>query len=502
MLFTSETVAVAARMSALVLEARAPIVQAPEARVLGLTEGQIITALAGIRGERLKLILQGRGIDLPRGLRLKEGDTVVLKAHAQTNGQWQLQPVSVNGQAVKSAATLVGQGGAAINSVPSNQEGEAIEPIRGQTPRQDPSGLPPRAPAAGAADTPAKHAHAAVRGAADPARPEKAPAERALPREKLLPTRQFLAQNARSLPPVQQDGVAPSKAGANAPKPLAQADTTVPARLNALIASTPEPLAWARLFKSDAFSQLLAMVSGLPNRRADASATAPRRPIVSQTFDQWPMSGLRMRSLTPEGLRNALLASGLSAEAMLVRGEKKAGTDGKSLLRQLLSVAKLGSEAHTVVKDALDEIQRVQVDAAQALDRRELAFSLVLPFADADPVSFKFHRKGKRDDLAGNVYTVDVHTQSRRLGDLWMRSKIDIQRERTDVALTMWIPRADVAKQAQAQLGALRAELEAAGLGLVDAHVLQSARPQGAASDAETRLTPGNGDRSVWDVSA
>jgi hypothetical protein len=31
---------------------------------------------------------------------------------------------------------------------------------------------------------------------------------------------------------------------------------------------------------------------------------------------------------------------------------------------------------------------------------------------------------------------------------------------------------------------------------------LQSARPQGAASDAETRLTPGNGDRSVWDVSA
>ncbi|MGA0925760.1 MAG: hypothetical protein ACO3RW_00985, partial [Burkholderiaceae bacterium] len=80
MLFSPETMAVAGRLNTLVIDARAPVIQAPEARLLGLTQGQIVNAIAEVRGERLKLILQGRAIELPRGLRLSHGDAVTLKA--------------------------------------------------------------------------------------------------------------------------------------------------------------------------------------------------------------------------------------------------------------------------------------------------------------------------------------------------------------------------------------------------------------------------------------
>ncbi len=105
MLFSPETMAVAGRLNTLVIDARAAVIQAPEARLLGLTQGQIVNAIAEVRGERLKLILQGRAIELPRGLRLSPGDAVTLKALAQTSGQWQLQPQAINGKPVTLAPT-------------------------------------------------------------------------------------------------------------------------------------------------------------------------------------------------------------------------------------------------------------------------------------------------------------------------------------------------------------------------------------------------------------
>jgi hypothetical protein len=217
---------------------------------------------------------------------------------------------------------------------------------------------------------------------------------------------------------------------------------------------------------------------------------------LAERFDQWPLLNLRMGGLTPRTLRDAMLASGLSAEALLARGDSKGRPDVKTLLRQLMAVLQQGTNAHTVVKDAFDDIERAQVDAAQALERRELAFSLVLPFSDAEPVNLKFQRHAKRDDAPGHVYTVDVHTQNQRLGELWMRSQIHIQADRTDVALTMWAVRADVAVQARAHVDDLRDELEAAGLGLIEVQVFNAARPN---QDAAW-TTPDAG--TVLDVSA
>ncbi len=498
MLFSPETMAVAGRLNTLVIDARAPVIQAPEARLLGLTQGQIVNAIAEVRGERLKLILQGRAIELPRGLRLSPGDAVTLKALAQTSGQWQLQPQAINGKPVTLAPTP--QTTQAPQNAPASQTTLASQtaqttPAPQTTPaKQIPQGqqsLQPAQSGAGAATpTPASTgAPTTIAHAGASAPPNHV---------RFTPDAQVITKAAEALAAATNKSAA-SQTPAGV-QPLAQPDAAVSARLSALLSRPPDTSAWAHLFKSGALDQLLKWVTHAAPRSSVATPTlaTPTGAVapLAERFDQWPLLNLRMGGLTPRTLRDAMLASGLSAEALLARGDSKGRPDVKTLLRQLMAVLQQGTNAHTVVKDAFDDIERAQVDAAQALERRELAFSLVLPFSDAEPVNLKFQRHAKRDDAPGHVYTVDVHTQNQRLGELWMRSQIHIQADRTDVALTMWAVRADVAVQARAHVDDLRDELEAAGLGLIEVQVFNAARPN---QDAAW-TTPDAG--TVLDVSA
>ena len=470
MLFSPETMAVAGRLNTLVIDARAPVIQAPEARLLGLTQGQIVNAIAEVRGERLKLILQGRAIELPRGLRLSPGDAVTLKALAQTSGQWQLQPQAINGKPVTLTptpqTTQAPQTAPTPQTTPASQIAQATQTTAGSqamSAKQIPQGQPSLQPAPTGAPT-------VIAQAGAPAPPSHV---------RFIPDVQVTSKAGEAL------AAATNKPAAAQPpagvQPLAQPDAAVSARLSALLSRPPDTSAWAHLFKSGALDQLLKWVTNAAPRSSAATTTlatptgaaAP----LAERFDQWPLLNLRMGGLTPRTLRDAMLASGLSAEALLARGDSKGRPDVKTLLRQLMAVLQQGTNAHTVVKDAFDDIERAQVDAAQALERRELAFSLVLPFSDAEPVNLKFQRHAKRDDAPGHVYTVDVHTQNQRLGELWMRSQIHIQADRTDVALTMWAVRADVAVQARAHVDDLRDELEVAGLGLIEVQVFNAARP-------------------------
>ena len=462
--------AVAGRMNTLVIDARAPVIQAPEARLLGLTQGQIVNAIAEVRGERLKLILQGRAIELPRGLRLSPGDAVTLKALAQTSGQWQLQPQAINGKPVTLAptpqTTQAPQTAPTPQTTPASQIAQATQTTAGSqamSAKQIPQGQPSLQPAPTGVPT-------AIAQAGAPAPPSHV---------RSIPDVQVTSKAGEALAAAtNKPATAQPPAGV---QPLAQPDAAVSARLSALLSRPPDTSAWAHLFKSGALDQLLKWVTNAAPRSSAATTTlatptgaaAP----LAERFDQWPLLNLRMGGLTPRTLRDAMLASGLSAEALLARGDSKGRPDVKTLLRQLMAVLQQGTNAHTVVKDAFDDIERAQVDAAQALERRELAFSLVLPFSDAEPVNLKFQRHAKRDDAQGHVYTVDVHTQNQRLGELWMRSQIHIQADRTDVALTMWAVRADVAVQARAHVDDLRDELEVAGLGLIEVQVFNAARP-------------------------
>jgi hypothetical protein len=502
MLFSPETMAVAGRLNTLVIDARAAVIQAPEARLLGLTQGQIVNAIAEVRGERLKLILQGRAIELPRGLRLSPGDAVTLKALAQTSGQWQLQPQAINGKPVTLAPTPQ------IAQAPQTASKPQTAPASQTTPASQTAQTTQTTPAP--QTTPAKQIPQGqqslqpVQSRAGTATPIPAPtgAQAGAPvppgHVRFTPDAQVTTKAAEALAAATNKPAATqTPAGV---QPLAQPDAAVSARLSALLSRPPDTSAWAHLFKSGALDQLLKWVTHAAPR-SSAATSALATPVgaaapLAERFDQWPLLNLRMGGLTPRTLRDAMLASGLSAEALLARGDSRGRPDVKTLLRQLMAVLQQGTNAHTVVKDAFDDIERAQVDAAQALERRELAFSLVLPFSDAEPINLKFQRHAKRDDAPGHVYTVDVHTQNQRLGELWMRSQIHIQANRTDVALTMWAVRADVAVQARAHVDDLRDELEAAGLGLIEVQVFNAARPN---QDAAW-TTPDAG--TVLDVSA
>ena len=499
MLFSPETMAVAGRLNTLVIDARAAVIQAPEARLLGLTQGQIVNAIAEVRGERLKLILQGRAIELPRGLRLSPGDAVTLKALAQTSGQWHLQPQTINGKPVTVAPPP--QTAQAPQAKPAPQPAQVPQTAQATQTPQGAQPLQPTQSRAGAAApippsaaTPTTTAQVGTQATtASPKTPAPSGNVRIAP-DVQVATKAAEVAAAKTNKPANAPGPAPAGI-----QPLAQPDAAVSARLSALLSRPPDTSAWAHLFKSGALDQLLKWVTNAAPRPSAATpilATPTAGVPLAERFDQWPLLNLRMGGLTPRTLRDAMLASGLSAEALLARGESKGRPDVKTLLRQLMAVLQQGTNAHTVVKDAFDDIERAQVDAAQALERRELAFSLVLPFSDAEPVNLKFQRHAKRDDAPGHVYTVDVHTQNQRLGELWMRSQIHIQADRTDVALTMWAVRADVALQARTHVDDLRDELEAAGLGLIEVQVFNAARPTQEAA----WTTPDAG--TVLDVSA
>jgi len=498
MLFSPETMAVAGRLNTLVIDARAAVIQAPEARLLGLTQGQIVNAIAEVRGERLKLILQGRAIELPRGLRLSPGDVVTLKTLAQTSGQWQLQPQAINGKPVTLAPTPQIAQAPQTASKPQTAPASPTTPASQTAQTTQTTPAPQTTPGAATPIPAPTGAQTTIAQAGAPA--AKVSPETPVPpgHVRFTPDAQVTTKAAEALAAAtNKPAAALTPAGV---QPLAQPDAAVSARLSALLSRPPDTSAWAHLFKSGALDQLLKWVTHAAPR-SSAATSALATPVgaaapLAERFDQWPLLNLRMGGLTPRTLRDAMLASGLSAEALLARGDSKGRPDVKTLLRQLMAVLQQGTNAHTVVKDAFDDIERAQVDAAQALERRELAFSLVLPFSDAEPINLKFQRHAKRDDAPGHVYTVDVHTQNQRLGELWMRSQIHIQADRTDVALTMWAVRADVAVQARAHVDDLRDELEAAGLGLIEVQVFNAARPN---QDAAW-TTPDAG--TVLDVSA
>ena len=498
MLFSPETMAVAGRLNTLVIDARAAVIQAPEARLLGLTQGQIVNAIAEVRGERLKLILQGRAIELPRGLRLSPGDVVTLKTLAQTSGQWQLQPQAINGKPVTLAPTPQIAQAPQTASKPQTAPASPTTPASQTAQTTQTTPAPQTTPGAATPIPAPTGAQTTIAQAGAPA--AKVSPETPVPpgHVRFTPDAQVTTKAAEALAAAtNKPAAALTPAGV---QPLAQPDAAVSARLSALLSRPPDTSAWAHLFKSGALDQLLKWVTHAAPR-SSAATSALATPVgaaapLAERFDQWPLLNLRMGGLTPRTLRDAMLASGLSAEALLARGDSKGRPDVKTLLRQLMAVLQQGTNAHTVVKDAFDDIERAQVDAAQALERRELAFSLVLPFSDAEPVNLKFQRHAKRDDAPGHVYTVDVHTQNQRLGELWMRSQIHIQADRTDVALTMWAVRADVAVQARAHVDDLRDELEAAGLGLIEVQVFNAARPTQEAA----WTTPDAG--TVLDVSA
>ena len=189
--------------------------------------------------------------------------------------------------------------------------------------------------------------------------------------------------------------------------------------------------------------------------------------------------GLSMGQLQPMGLRKALAPYFKSVENQLSQ-RQKVEDEPRSLIRQLLgslgeedtgaSVSGLSEELHK----ALNELEAAQVQSAIDHNRGELNLRLMLPFTDADPVELHFQRPPRKPGDESPPLSVDIHSQSLLLGEVWLHTLI---KARHQVELTMWALREEVAQQARLHATELVLELGAAGLELQQFQIYNAPRP-------------------------
>ncbi|MEY4726256.1 MAG: hypothetical protein RLZ36_883 [Pseudomonadota bacterium] len=337
-----EGISAIARTAPIHPEMRAVYVEAPLARQLGLHDGQVVHAVAAMRNDQLKLVLNEHAFSVPLFPYIKEGDTVQLRAQLLPTGKWALQ---------------------------------------------------------------------------------------------LLHTGSFAGQETQA--------------------------TGLPTRLNNL------------LFQPPGFANLLALLrpgvlEGLVPPVQDAGDLKKR--IAAQR--------LNMSSLQPQALKRFILGHTKTSEASLAEGEPVAD-NAKMLLRWLLAERervedKEGVETHDRLTHALDELEAAQVQSAQPLNKGDLSFALVIPFRDADPVELHFEQKGNRPGQPKNPLVVNMHTQSRVLGEVWLKTTISAN---SQVDLTMWALKKDVADLAKFNAVELTDELESAGLRMGSFQVYNAPRP-------------------------
>jgi hypothetical protein len=185
---------------------------------------------------------------------------------------------------------------------------------------------------------------------------------------------------------------------------------------------------------------------------------------------------LRSDALSPEAIRRAVAHSGMWGESMLASGQQIAQLDLKVLLRQISRV--LTSKAAAVgaqVDEAINDIERKQIESIQQSVDGKLVFSVMLPFGDAPPASLRFERHRRSDERGEEGgYTIDLHITPPRVGDLWMKTTV----VGTRVDVTVWASKQEVAKIVSAASRQLGDDLMEAGLALRAFNVLEGVRPE------------------------
>jgi hypothetical protein len=111
----------------------------------------------------------------------------------------------------------------------------------------------------------------------------------------------------------------------------------------------------------------------------------------------------------------------------------------------------------------------------------DLSLHVVLPFIDADPVELHFQKPARKPGQEETPLSVDIHSRSRLLGEIWLNTVIS---QSTSVDLVMWALRSDVADMARQRAGELGLELGAAGLQLHSFQIFNAPRPLVRAGEA------------------
>ena len=190
-----------------------------------------------------------------------------------------------------------------------------------------------------------------------------------------------------------------------------------------------------------------------------------------------------MAQINPSMLRKAVMGQARSIENILLQGQE-AADDPKTLLKTLLSL--LSEEGNNKgvlrqVEDASTEFEAAQAQSAQKMQQGELSLHVILPFIDADPVDLHFQRPPRKKGQEEPPLSVDIHSRSRMLGEVWLNTQIS---KGSDVDLVMWALRGEVAHLAKERSGELGLELGSAGLQLQSFQIFNAPRPLARVSES------------------
>ena len=215
------------------------------------------------------------------------------------------------------------------------------------------------------------------------------------------------------------------------------------------------------------FSKLLSDVA-----QGSLSTQAESGPLLQRLLQQRNS----MAQMNPSMLRKAVMGQARSIENILLQGQEGAD-DPKTLLKTLLGLlSEEGNNKEVLrqVEDASTEFEAAQAQSAQKMQQGELSLHVILPFIDADPVDLHFQRPPRKKGQEEPPLSVDIHSRSRMLGEVWLNTQIS---KGSDVELVMWALRGEVAHLAKERSGELGLELGSAGLQLQSFQIFNAPRP-------------------------
>ena len=215
------------------------------------------------------------------------------------------------------------------------------------------------------------------------------------------------------------------------------------------------------------FSKLLSDVA-----QGSLSTQAEGGPLLQRLLQQRNS----MAQMNPSMLRKAVMGQARSIENILLQGQA-AADDPKTLLKTLLGLlSEEGNNKEMIrqVEDASKEFESAQAQSAQKMQQGELSLHVILPFIDADPVDLHFQRPPRKKGQEEQPLSVDIHSRSRVLGEVWLNTQIS---KGNDVDLVMWALRGEVAHLAKERSGELGLELGSSGLQLQSFQVFNAPRP-------------------------
>jgi len=213
--------------------------------------------------------------------------------------------------------------------------------------------------------------------------------------------------------------------------------------------------------------------------RPDQLALMANNPALAQWLIAFKKMSLSMSHLSSQSLKKMVLSQGISSEHLLANAEDIEDSP-RSLLHKLLqsldaSSSEDKSEIKNLARQALQELESAQVQSAQDWTRGALSLKVVIPFVDADPVDLHFKKPARQTGESETPLSVDIHSKSRLLGEVWLNTTITQGRQ---VDLVMWAARPEVADLAKLNAKELGFELADSGLHLSSFQIFDVPKPQ------------------------